>query len=136
MAQRNKLGDMMNAMAFDVPSAEKLMKRPLAKVITFPANVCGYNGSTKYHIVNWTHLLFLKAKAAASNEDHLNWLEAMHGPFADRYWMASVLKLWKQWMHEKLLTVLKILLIPHRLGHSSWNVFQIDLSRSSILDFV
>ena len=41
----------------DVPSVEELMKRPLAKFITFFANDYGYSGSAKDLIVNWVHPL-------------------------------------------------------------------------------
>ena len=36
-------------------------------------------------IVNYVHLLFLKAKSAASLEDNPNWREATTGFFADDY---------------------------------------------------
>ena len=57
-------------MAFDVSSGEEFMKSPLANVITFSANDCGYGVSTKDLIVTWVHPLFLKAKAAANKEDN------------------------------------------------------------------
>ena len=36
------------------------------------------------------HPLFLKAKAAASQEDNPNWRQAMNGNFANEYWEAAV----------------------------------------------
>ena len=35
------------------------------------------------------HLLFLKAKTAASKEDNPNWRTAMNGPFKEEYWKAA-----------------------------------------------
>ena len=35
------------------------------------------------------HLLFLKAKVAASKQDNPNWHEAMTGEFADEFWNAA-----------------------------------------------
>ena len=75
----------MNAMAFDVPSVEELMRNLQAKFIISSANYFGYSGSTDYLIVNWVHPLFPKTKAAASKEDYPNWWEAMHSFFAYEY---------------------------------------------------
>ena len=77
-------------MSFDVPSVEELMKSPLGKFITFSANNFGYNGSAKDMIVNWVHPIFLKAKAATTKEDNPTCWEAMHSPFADKYWNTSI----------------------------------------------
>ena len=82
----------MNFMSFDVSSVEELTKCPLAKFITFSANDCGKSG------IQWKHKRSdcelgsstLKAKAAASKEDNPTWWEAMHGPFADEYWKATI----------------------------------------------
>ncbi len=35
------------------------------------------------------HLLFLKAKAEASNAANPNWKQAMSGPFAGEFWKAA-----------------------------------------------
>ena len=51
----------MNSISFHVPSEEELMESPLVKFMAFSANDCG-----KDVIVNWVHIFFLKAKAAAS----------------------------------------------------------------------
>ena len=46
LAKRKELGDMaMNAMAFNVPMQEELMKSPMAQFIIFSANDFGYSGS-------------------------------------------------------------------------------------------
>ena len=70
-----------------------LMEIPLAIFITFAANNCGYEGTTKQLIVNWVHTLFLKARAEASNEDNPNWNQEMNAPFSDEYCKAACTEL-------------------------------------------
>ena len=91
LVQRNELVDMsMNAMTFNAPSVDEIMKSPLVKIITFSANDFCFRGNTKGLIVNWVHLLIMKPKAAASKEDNPNLWEAMCGAFADEYCKAAV----------------------------------------------
>ena len=83
---------MLNAMELrqDVPTVEELLDSPLSCFISFAANSCGYNGTTRELIVNWVYPSFLKAKAEASKEDNPNWWQAMKSPFVDEYWQAAV----------------------------------------------
>ena len=64
------------------------MDSPLAKYISLAANNCGYGGRAEELIVNYVHLLFLKANSAAGQEDNTNWRGATTGVFADNYWKA------------------------------------------------
>ena len=58
LARRDDLGEMAkNAMEFDVPSVEELIKSPLAKITAFSANIFGYSegkskvvGSYEWHL--------------------------------------------------------------------------------------
>jgi hypothetical protein len=72
----------------DVPIVEELLESPVSHFISLAANSCGYGGITQELIVNWVHLLFLKAKVEASKADNPNWWEAMKSPFVDEYWKA------------------------------------------------
>jgi hypothetical protein len=61
----------------DVPTVEELLESLLSCFISLAANSCGYNETAQELIVNWVHLLFLKAKAGVSKADNPNWWEAM-----------------------------------------------------------
>ena len=77
-------------MADSIPTITELLDSPISKFIALAANDCGYEGTTQDLIVNYVHPLFLKAKAAASQEDNPNWRQDMNGQFADEYWEAAV----------------------------------------------
>ena len=82
----------LNSMHLDdsIPNITELLDSPISKFITLAANDCGYEGTTQDLIFNYVHPLFLKAKAAASQEEKPNWLQAINGQFADKYWEAAV----------------------------------------------
>ena len=77
-------------LADSIPTITELLDSPISKFITLAANNCGYKGTTQYLIVNYVHPLFLKDKAAASQEDNPNWRQSMNGQFADKNWEAAV----------------------------------------------
>ena len=62
------------------------MSSPSAKNITLVTNDCRYSGTAEELIVNYVHLLILKAKSAESQEENPNWSEAITGVFAENYW--------------------------------------------------
>ena len=64
---------------------DELMDSPLDKYISLATNDFGYGGMADELIVNYVHLLFLKAKSAASREDNPNWREDTSGVFDDNY---------------------------------------------------
>ncbi len=66
----------MLSMTDGIPTVAELMDRPLAKYITLAANDCRYSGMAEELIVNYVHLLFLKAHSAASMLDNPSWKEA------------------------------------------------------------
>ena len=74
-------GDLMLAAPTNVVGIDKnegltvdhIMNSSLGSFIEFAANDCGYQGRVHELVCNWVHPLFLKAKAAASKEDDLNW---------------------------------------------------------------
>ena len=77
-------------LADSIPTITELLDSPISKFITIAANDCGYEGTTQDLIVNYVHPLFLKAKAAASQEENPNWRQSMNGQFADDYWESAV----------------------------------------------
>ena len=77
-------------LADSIPTVTELLDSPISKSINIAAIDCGYEGTTKDLIVNYVHPLFLKSKAAVSQEDNPNWLQAMNWQFADEYWEAAV----------------------------------------------
>ena len=82
----------VNSMHLDdsIQTIKELLDSPVSKFITLAANDCGYPGTSEDLIVNHVHPFFLKAKAAASAEDHPNWHQAMNSQFTDKYWEAAV----------------------------------------------
>ena len=77
----------------DLHLIEDIMKCPLSKFIHFAANDCGYRGTKRNLIVNWIHLLFLKAKSSASKEDNPSWKVAMNGDFKEQFWKACLVEI-------------------------------------------
>ena len=77
-------------LADSIPIITELLDSPISKLITLAANDCGYEITTQDLIVNYVHPLFIKAKAAASQEENPNWRQAMNAQFADEYWEAAV----------------------------------------------
>ena len=72
-------GDMnMKNMMFgeQLQTVAELMASPLYKYISLSSNKCGYGGTKEEFIVNYVHLLFLKAIFAPSRKDNTNWREA------------------------------------------------------------
>ena len=67
----------------DLKSIEYALNISLSKFITFSSNYCGYTFKTHDLVLNWVHTMFIKSKAAASNEDNPNWWEAISGLFED-----------------------------------------------------
>ncbi len=66
-------GDLLLSMLLmtdGIPTVAELMGSHLAKYITLAANDCGYSGTAEELIVNYVHLLFLKAHSAASKLDN------------------------------------------------------------------
>ena len=83
-----EIGDMLlcNMMVGEELSIiDELMDSPLDKYISLATNDFGYGGMADELIVNYVHLLFLKAKSAASREDNPNWREDTSGVFDDNY---------------------------------------------------
>ena len=85
----------LNAMhlADSIPTIIELLYSTISKFITLAANDCGYEGTTQDIIVNNVHPLFLKAKAAASQEDNPNLRQDMNGKFLGNYWEAAVIEI-------------------------------------------
>ena len=77
-------------LADSIPNITELLDSPISRFITLAANDFIYEGTNQDLIVNYVHPLFLKAKAAVSQEDNPNWRQAMNGQFADEYWGAAV----------------------------------------------
>lgn len=80
---------MLQAIGMKMPTVDELMDSPLSKFIHFASNDCGYSGSVREPVCKWVHPLFLKAKAAAGQEDNPNWFQAMNDPFVQDYWKAA-----------------------------------------------
>ena len=70
------------------PKFADIMDTTLAKSISISANNGRYGGMAEKLIVNYVHLLFLKAKYAASREENPNWREETSGAFSENYWKA------------------------------------------------
>jgi hypothetical protein len=83
----------MLLMTDGIPTVADFMVSPLAQYITLAANDCGYSGTAEELIVNYVHLLFLKAHSSASKLDNTSWKEAIQGKFADEYWKAMELEI-------------------------------------------
>ena len=66
-------------LADSIPTIVELPDSQISNFINMAINDCGYKGTTEYLIVNYVHTFFLKAKAAASQADNLNWRQAMDG---------------------------------------------------------
>ena len=65
-----------------IPTVANLMESLLDKFITFVAHACVYEGTTNEFIVNWVHMLFLKAYAEYSKEYNPNWNPEMNSLFS------------------------------------------------------
>ena len=84
MAKKRQQADkLMLSAEVEVPSVEALIVCPISRFIHFAANDCDYPGTRYELIANWVDPLYLKAKCEASKEDHLNWHQAMSGPFKE-----------------------------------------------------
>jgi hypothetical protein len=83
----------MMSLEDSLPSISDLINSPLSKYITLAANDCDYDGTAEDLIVQYVHLLFLRAHSAASKEDNPGWREATRGKFADDYWKAMEVKI-------------------------------------------
>ena len=81
----------LNKMSLEhkIPTVFDLTESPLDIFITLSTNDCGYEGTTKEFIVNWFHLLYLKAHYEASKEGKPNWNQSFNGPFYNEYWQAA-----------------------------------------------
>ena len=69
-----------------IPTIYELLDTPIYNFVNLSENNCGYSGTTEYLIVNYLHPLFIKSKAAESQEDNQNLCLAMNVQFADEYW--------------------------------------------------
>ena len=69
-----------------IPTISELLDSPISNFISLAANDFGYSGTIEDLIVNYLHPLFMKSKAAASQEDNPNWRKSMNGQFVDEYW--------------------------------------------------
>ena len=70
------------------PKFADIMDTTLAKSISISANNGRYGGMAEKLIVNYVHLLFLKANYTAIQEDNPDWHEATTGVFSENNWKA------------------------------------------------
>lgn len=103
--ESDKLLAAINEFGKEDPSIAEIRSGLLAKFIDIAAKDSGYTGNAKELLLNYVHLLFLKARAEASKGDNLELHNAMRSNFADEWWKAALKKKsahWRKWMCGRL----------------------------------